>query len=123
MSMVQTEYAFVLPRGYIDEYGEVHREGVMRVATALDEIQPLRDPRIRNNEAYLVLLLLSRVITQLGTYTQISPEMLEQFFATDIAYLQDVYRQINELSTQTLLVTCPHCGQRYEVEVPPQSDI
>lgn len=92
---LQTEYPFTLPKGYVDEDGGLHREGVMRLATARDEIQPLRDGRVRENEAYLTVILLSRVITQLGTLDQITPKTIEGLFAADLAYLQDVYQIIN----------------------------
>src|SRR5690606_39836220 len=95
--MLQTEFEFVLPKGYVDAHGTVHREGRMRLATAMDEIAPLRDPRVRANEAYLVVILLSQVITRLGTLPKVTPEMIEGFFAADLAYLQDFYRQINEI--------------------------
>jgi hypothetical protein len=112
------EYEFVLPKGYIDDDGAVHREGVMRMATARDEILPLQDPRVRNNEAYLVIILLSQVITRLGAAPQVTPAMIENMFAADIAYLQDLYQQINDLDDRTVDVTCPNCGQHYEVNIP-----
>ena len=92
---LQTEYPFLLPKGYVDEQGRVHREGAMRLATARDEIEPLRDPRVRENEAYLTVIVLSRVITRLGATTQITPKVIEGLFASDLAYLQDVYGAIN----------------------------
>lgn len=116
--MLQTEYSFVLPKGYIDDNGNVHAEGTMRMATAMDEILPLRDPRVRNNEAYLVIILLSQVITRLGTLPKVTPNMVERFFAADIAYLQDLYRQINDVDGHQVLVVCPNCGHEFEEEVP-----
>jgi hypothetical protein len=116
--MLQTEFPFVLPKGYIDENGGLHTEGTMRLATAMDEIAPLRDPRVRNNEAYLVIILLSQVITRLGSYTRVTPNMVEKLFAADIAYLQDLYRQINDVDDRRISVVCPHCGQAFEAEVP-----
>lgn len=92
---LQTEFSFRLPRGYVDEQGRLHREGTMRLATARDEIEPLRDPRVRENEAYLTVIVLSRVITRLGTLTTITPNVIEKLFAYDLAYLQDVYGIIN----------------------------
>jgi hypothetical protein len=115
---IQTEFDFVLPKGFVDETGTLHREGTMRMATAMDEIAPLRDPRVRNNEAYLVVILLSQVITRLGSLNRVTPAMIEHFFAADIAYLQDLYRQINEVETHTMTVACPDCGHEFEVEVP-----
>ena len=90
---LRTEFAFVLPRGYVDGTGTVHREGVMRLATARDEIIPQRDPRVRENEAYLTILLLSRVITKLGTLGQVHTGVIEGLFASDLAFLQDLYRR------------------------------
>ena len=92
---LQTEFSFRLPRGYVDGQGRLHREGTMRLATARDEIEPLRDPRVRENEAYLTIIVLSRVITRLGTITQVTPNIIESLFAYDLAYLQDVYGIIN----------------------------
>ena len=90
----------------------------MRMATALDEITPLRDPRVRNNEAYLVIILLSQVITRLGTLPRITPDLVEHFFAADIAFLQDLYRQINDLDVRFVAAQCPDCGHEFDVEVP-----
>lgn len=116
--MIETEFDFVLPIGYQDEQGRVHREGRIRLATALDEIAALRDPRVRNNEAYLVITLLSQVITQLGDLRNLKPGQIEQFFAKDIAFLQQLYRQINDIDAHIMVVTCPHCGNEHEVEIP-----
>lgn len=117
--MLQTEFAFVLPKGYVDDTGAVHREGTMRLATAIDEIAPLRDPRVRNNEAYLVVILLSQVITRLGPYNRVTPNMVERFFSADITYLQDFYRQLNDLEDRMIDAVCPNCGHEFEVELPP----
>lgn len=117
--ILQTEFEFLLPRGYLDDYGNLHREGTMRLATAMDEIAPLRDPRVRANEAYLVVILLSQVITRLGTLPRVTPAIIEQLFAADIAYLQDLYRQINDVEPQRILVVCPNCNHEFEEEVPP----
>jgi hypothetical protein len=111
-----TEFAFVLPRGYVDEHGAVHREGRMRLATAADEILPLRDPRVQGNPAYLVVILLSRVITQLGSLEAVNPRVIEGVYAADLAYLQDFYNRVNGNGTAALQVACPHCQQRFEVE-------
>lgn len=116
--MLQTEFNFVLPKGFLDEQGVLHRDGTMRLATAADELAPLRDPRVRNNEAYLVIVLLAQVITRLGTLPRVTPATVENMFAADVAYLQDLYRQINDIDSRTLSVTCPHCQKEYEVEVP-----
>jgi hypothetical protein len=97
---LQTEFDFVLPRGYVDREGTLHKKGRMRLATAMDEIAPLRDPRVRSNEAYLVIILLARVITQLGTVSHIDTDVMENLFSSDLAYLQDFYRKINELGPE-----------------------
>lgn len=99
MLPIQTEFEFILPKGYVDELGNVHKHGTMRLATAMDEIAPLRDPRVRNNEAYLVVILLAQVITRLGNLPTVSPAMVERMFAADLAYLQDLYRQLNDIET------------------------
>src|SRR5215207_331888 len=116
--MLQTEFDFVLPKGYVDDLGNLHREGTMRLATALDEITPLRDPRVRANEAYLVVILLSQVITRLGALPRVTPAVIENLFAADLAYLQDLYRQINDVDANRILIHCPNCGHEWEEELP-----
>ena len=93
---LQTEFEFTLPKGYVDSDGNVHKKGRMRLATAIDEIAPLRDPRVRSNQAYLVIILLARVVTQLGTVEHIDTGVIEGLFSADLAFLQDFYRKINE---------------------------
>jgi hypothetical protein len=117
--MLQTEFEFTLPQGYVDEEGNVHREGTMRLATAIDEIAPMRDPRVKSNEAYLTIILLSRVITRLGTLSHINPRVVEGLFSGDFAYLQDFYRQINEHGQTTIEIECPECQHRFEWEMTP----
>jgi hypothetical protein len=113
---LQTEFAFELPRGYLD--GEtLHRSGKMRLATARDEIVPLRDPRVRDNEAYLTVLVLSRVVTELGDITDVTPGLIEGLFAPDLAFLQDLYRRINQEGHTHALVTCPQCDTEFAVDV------
>jgi hypothetical protein len=114
---LRTEFAFELPRGYVDESGTVHREGVMRLATARDELIPLRDIRVQDNPAYLSVVLLARVITRLGTVTHMHDGVVENMFASDLAFLQDFYRQINAEGHTRAGVTCPHCEQPFEVEL------
>ena len=114
---IQTEFEFTLPRGYVDGDGNVHREGVMRLATAMDEIAPLRDPRVRSNQAYLIIILLSRVIVRLGTLTNITTTTIENLFAADLAYLQELYRRLNEQGTADIPVTCPECSTEFEVDL------
>jgi hypothetical protein len=111
-----TEFAFTLPRGYVDEQGQLHREGIMRLSTAYDEIAPMKDPRVQTNPGYLVIILLSRVVKKLGDLTQITPKTMENLYSGDLAYLQDLYRRINETGHTRLGVTCPHCQQAFEVE-------
>lgn len=112
-----TEFAFVLPMGYRDGDGNVHREGVMRLATAFDEIAPMKDPRVQANPGYLVIILLSRVVVKLGDVTHINPKVMENLYAADMAYLQEFYRRINESGHNRLPVMCPHCEKQFEVEV------
>ncbi|MGB0560658.1 MAG: hypothetical protein ACPGVO_02505 [Spirulinaceae cyanobacterium] len=95
--MIQTEFEFTLPKGYVDAEGNLHQKGVMRLARAMDEIVPMRDPRVKSNPAYATVIILARVITQLGALDQIGPTVIEELFATDLNYLQNFYRQINEL--------------------------
>ncbi len=114
---LRTEFPFVLPRGYVDDAGTLHREGAMRLATARDEILPLRDPRVRENEAYLTVILLSRVVARLGTLGQVTPHVVEGMFASDLAFLQDLYRRINQEGTSQAAVTCPACRHEFNVEI------
>jgi len=114
--VLQTEFEFTLPMGYVDEEGNIHREGVMRLATAIDEIAPMRDPRVRANEAYLTIMLLSRVIVRLGTLRQVNTGVIEHLFSSDLAYLQDFYRRINEQGSAETEVVCPECQHRFQWE-------
>jgi hypothetical protein len=113
---MQTEFPFTLPRGYLAPDGTVHRSGIMRLAAAADEIVPLEDPRVRANRAYLVILLLARVIVRLGDFAgdDVSPALVERLFSADLAYLEDFYREINGLEISAEEVTCPRCGERFE---------
>jgi hypothetical protein len=113
--MLQTEYEFVLPMGYLDKDGTLHRDGVMRLATAADEILPLKDPRVQKNPAYLSVILLSRVITKLGGVEPIAPNVIEGLFAADLAHLQDLYNEINRVDQDTA-VTCPACQHAFTPE-------
>ncbi len=116
-STLQTTYEFELPKGYVGNDGVVHRTGVMRLATARDEILPLRDPRVRDNEAYLTVLLLSRVITSLGDLDQVNAAIVEGLFAPDLAFLQDLYRRINQEGHTHASVQCPSCETEFAVDV------
>lgn len=113
--MLQTEYNFILPKGYIDQSGNLHRNGIMRLATAADEIFPLNDPRVVQNEAYITLILLSRVIIHLGTLQNIDTNIIENLFAVDLKYLQEFYQNINQLN-EISSFKCPNCGK--DIEVP-----
>lgn len=114
--MLQTEFDFTLPLGYKDGDGNVHREGRMRLATAMDEIAPLRDPRVKGNQAYLTIAILARVITRLGTVEQIDTDVVEGLFTADLAYLQDLYRRLNTSGSSRITVTCPECSHTFQVE-------
>lgn len=114
---LRTEFAFVLPRGYVDAAGAVHREGVMRLATARDELIPLRDDRVRENEAYLTVVLLARVITRLGGIEDVHAGIVENLFAADLAFLQDLYRRVNTEGHTRAGVTCPACEHQFAVDV------
>lgn len=112
-----TEFDFVLPRGYVDSAGTVHRHGTMRLATARDELVPAHDDRVRENSAYLTIVLLSRVITRLGAVTDVHPSMIEDMFASDVAFLQDLYGRINQEGHTHAAVTCPACEHEFTVDV------
>src|SRR4051812_44495194 len=112
-----TEFSFLLPRGYVDRSGTVHRDGVMRLATARDELVPLRDDRVRDNPAYLSVVLLGRVVTRLGTIDDVDTGVIENLFASDLAFLQDLYRRINQEGHTRAAVTCPSCSAGFEVDV------
>jgi ssDNA-binding Zn-finger/Zn-ribbon topoisomerase 1 len=112
---LKTEYEFLLPRGYVDKDGNLHREGVMRLANAKDEIVPLSDMRVQRNRAYLIIVLLSRVLTQLGTLREVNTGIIENLFASDLRFLEEMYNRINE-DEATVRVTCPECGAKFERE-------
>jgi hypothetical protein len=109
--MFQTEFEFTLPKGYLDEEGNLHRVGKMRLAKTIDEIAPLQDPKVQSNPAYATVIILSRVIVQLGMLEKVSPAIVENFFAADLNYLYNLYRQINDLDdvlpTRTILSSLP----------------
>ena len=114
---LRTEFAFELPRGLRRRRGNVAPPGLMRLATARDEILPLRDPRVRENESYLTVLLLSRVVTELGNAVGGEPGVVERLFASDLAFLQDLYRRVNQEGHTRAAVTCPACEHEFEVDV------
>ena len=110
---LQTMYPFRLPRGYVDAEGTLHREGQMRLATAGDELSALRDPRVKADESYMNPLILSKVITMLGTLKEVTPEVIEGLFVADMEFLQDMYDTINKAEKPQIQVTCPHCGKQF----------
>ncbi|MFD7904775.1 hypothetical protein ACFV4G_21305 [Kitasatospora sp. NPDC059747] len=114
---MRTEFAFELPRGYLDDSGQVHRSGVMRLATARDELVPLRDDRVRENPAYLSVVLLGRVVTRIGGVTDVHAGVIEDLFASDLAFLQDFYRRINAEGHTRAQVTCPSCSCDFAVDL------
>jgi hypothetical protein len=114
---LQTEFEFELPLGFVDKEGNLHKKGTMRLATAMDEITILNDMRVQQNEAYIVIVLLARVITNLGTLRSINTNNIENLFAADLTYLQEFYRQINENGKTRREFTCPHCNQPFEVDL------
>ena len=114
---MRTEFAFTLPRGHVDAAGAVHRDGTMRLATARDEIEPLRDPEVRRNEAYLSVLLLARVVTRIGPVTDVTPELVEGLFAADCDHLQRLYERLNTDGEAVGAIACPSCGHQFEVDL------
>lgn len=114
MELIEAEYSFKLPKGYKDHEGNIHKEGVMRLATAADEIFPMKDQRVKENPEYASVLILARVITKLGTLEEITPEVIEQLYTADINFLQNMYQTINEMEDPMIQVRCPHCGKSFE---------
>jgi len=114
---LRTEYPFVLPRGFVDAQGTVHRDGIMRLATARDEISTQTDSRVRQNPAYLTVLLLERTLTRLGSLPGIDALVVECLFASDLAFLQDLYRRINQSGHSEADVTCPSCAHEFRVDI------
>jgi hypothetical protein len=114
---MQTEVSFTLPKGYVDQAGTVHRDGTMRLATARDEIEPLRDPEVRQNEAYLTVLLLSRVVTRIGGVDGVTPEVIEGLYAADFDHLQRLYERLNTDGEAVGSITCPSCSHAFEVDL------
>lgn len=112
----RTEFHFTLPHGLSDPDGTLHRAGTMRLATAFDEIEPMKDPRVRANPGYLVIILLARVITRIGNVDYVSTNMIENLYAADLSFLQDFYQRINKTGSSRLRVICPHCSEPFEVE-------
>jgi len=123
--MFKTEYEFTLPKGFVDREGNLHKRGIMRLATAKDEIAPLQDHRVRSNQAYMIISLLSRVIIKLGDLNSIDTRVVEGFFSADLDYLQRFYQKINEAEEQNIKFTCPHCSENIDIpfeQVLPQGE-
>lgn len=117
MDTMRTEIPFTLPRGFVDAGGTVHREGTMRLATARDEIEPLRDVEVRANGAYLSVLLLARTVTRLGAITDITPDLVQDLYAADFDHLQKLYERVNTDGEAVGVVACPACAQEFEVDL------
>jgi len=114
--VIQTEYEFTLPKGFVDENGTLHRKGIMKLATAADEILPLKDPRVQQNPAYHTIIVLSRVIPKLGDVA-VTTNIIENLFASDLAYLQILYNKINSDGNTNLKLTCPNCKKEFTTEL------
>ena len=117
--VVQTEFEFTLPRGWHDAEGNNHRHGLMRLATAMDEIESLHDPRVQANESYLPVLLLSRVITRLGDLDPVTPRVIESLFVSDLAYLEDLYQRLNSPDRVVVGAVCPSCSSQFQLQIAP----
>lgn len=115
--LLRTSFDFELPRGYVDSSGTVHRTGTMRLATARDELVPLSDDRVRENSAYLTVVLLARVVERLGTITDVHSGVIENLFASDLAFLQDLYRRVNQEGHARVGVQCPSCESEFSVDL------
>jgi hypothetical protein len=116
---LQTDIEFTLPRGYVDASGRTHSTGRIRLATALDEIQSVGDPRVQANEAYLPVVLLSRVVTALGDLSAVTPQVIEGLFAADLAYLEDLYQRLNSAEQVIIGAVCPNCSTQFQLQVAP----
>jgi len=119
----QTEFDFTLPRGYVDSKGQVWKRGCMRLATAMDEINTMDDPRVQANPAYLPVLLLARVLCRLGNLNEVTPRMIENMFASDLSYLEDLYIRLNSVETVMVGAVCPQCSSRFRLQIAPLENI
>ena len=120
---LQTEFDFILPRGYVDGAGQVQRHGRMRLATALDEIESWQDLRVQANEAYLTVVLLSRVVTSLGNLPAVTPQVIAGLFAVDLVYLEDLYQRLNNPEPVVIGAICPHCSSQFQLRVAPLAGV
>jgi hypothetical protein len=119
----QTEIEFTLPRGYMDGDGTLHRDGIMRLATAADEILPLKDSRVQSNPAYLSIIVLSRVVTRLGSLADVNPRVVEGLYASDVSFLQTLYERINTDGKAKVDVVCPRCEHQFDAGAAAPGDI
>src|ERR1051325_1318789 len=115
--MLHTEYEFTLPVGFVDASGTLHRNGVMKLCTALDELEALEDPRVRAKQSYLSVVLLSRVIERIGEVTDITPDLVERLFSADFAYLQALFVRLNDIQPPGFETQCPKCGNRFALDL------
>lgn len=115
--MLQTEFEFTLPQGLMDRQGQAHRQGLMRLATAMDEAEILADPRAQGNEMYFDILLLSRVVVRLGDYSPLTPALVGSLFSKDFSFLQDLYAQINQSGSSLVETRCPSCQTHFAVDL------
>jgi len=113
--MFKTEFEFILPKGFVDKDKNIHRKGVMRLSTAKDEIAPLQDYRVKNNEAYMTVILLSRVIVKLGDLKNVDTSVIERLFSVDLDFLQRFYQKINSEESSTIHLKCPNCENEFEI--------
>ncbi|MGH8992850.1 MAG: hypothetical protein ACRDYV_21820 [Acidimicrobiia bacterium] len=114
---LRTEFEFELPLGYIDRDGDLHRQGTMRLATARDELIQLYDAKVRDRPEWLTVVLLAAVVTRLGTLPRVDDDVIEHLFAADLAFLQDLYRRINQEGHTRAAVACPNCDHEFTVDV------
>ena len=117
VSSLSNYYSFVLPRGLVDETGQVHREGRMRLATAGDELAARQHPQVHQHEEYLALVILSQVIAELGTLKQVSPQQLEGLFTQDLGYLKTFYNQLNQQGHAHLPTQCHACNHAFKIDL------
>lgn len=113
---LQTEFEFSLPKGYVDDDGTLHKEGRMRLATAADEIQPLKEPRVQSNSSYLTIVLLARTVTELGSLDTVDESVIQNLFVSDLEYLQAMYERVNNGGLNAVDTACPECGEPFTVE-------
>lgn len=113
MMELQTVYPFRLPKGYLDSEGTLHKEGQMRLATARDELSALRDARVKADESYMSTVVLASVVTSLGTVREITTDVIEGLFISDLEFLQNMYETINKADKPQIKVTCPHCAKEF----------